>query len=165
MSLKTFHIFFITLSALLSVFLITWGLREYRQSRDLISLLIGGSGLLLLILLIPYGRWFLNKIKRLPALLIAANLWGFSRSAEACSVCYGDPNSLLTKGAKSGVLFLLLVIVGILAAILGIGIAWARRALRISVLDTSGIGDRGPLGKTISDTALRISEKPFQEFL
>lgn len=33
----------------------------------------------------------------------------------ACSVCYGDPSSLLSKGALAGVLFMIGVVVFVLA--------------------------------------------------
>ncbi len=49
----------------------------------------------------------------------------------ACSVCYGDPASPLTEGAKAGVLFLGAVIVGLLAAIAGVIVFWARRARKL----------------------------------
>ena len=49
----------------------------------------------------------------------------------ACPVCWGDPNSDLVVGAKAGVLFLLVVIVGVLFAIAMIARSWARRAREI----------------------------------
>ena len=48
--------------------------------------------------------------------------------ALACPVCWGDPNSELVIGAKAGVLFLLVIIVGVLFAIAMIARTWARRA-------------------------------------
>lgn len=46
----------------------------------------------------------------------------------ACSVCGGDPSSLLTKGAWAGVWFLGGVIVAVLVAIAAIARSWSRRA-------------------------------------
>ncbi len=46
----------------------------------------------------------------------------------ACSVCFGDPNSLTSKGISLAVLFLLGVVGFVLAAILFIAISWHRRA-------------------------------------
>jgi hypothetical protein len=40
------------------------------------------------------------------AILITLLLFG-ARSAEACAVCFGDPNAQMTKGAEQGVWFLL----------------------------------------------------------
>ena len=46
----------------------------------------------------------------------------------ACSVCFGDPHSLLSKGAMAGVIFLLGVILSILGGILATAMVWAHRA-------------------------------------
>lgn len=50
----------------------------------------------------------------------------------ACAVCFGDPDSSLTKGTIAGVLFLLGVIVTVLGGILITGIVWTIRARKIS---------------------------------
>ncbi len=47
---------------------------------------------------------------------------------DACSVCFGDPNSLMSKGTKAGVLFLLGVLVFVLGAIAATAISWARKS-------------------------------------
>ena len=46
----------------------------------------------------------------------------------ACPVCFGDPSSPLTQSAKWGVLFLLVVVVCVLAAIASVAVVWSRRA-------------------------------------
>jgi hypothetical protein len=46
----------------------------------------------------------------------------------ACPVCWGDASSPLVDGAKAGVAFLLVVIVGLLVSIALIARSWARRA-------------------------------------
>ena len=38
-------------------------------------------------------------------------------ASNACSVCYGDPNSGMSKGLTAGISVLLVVVVGVLAAI------------------------------------------------
>ena len=45
-----------------------------------------------------------------------------------CSVCFGNPNSPLTKGTIAGVLLLLGVVLVVLTGIAATGIVWARRA-------------------------------------
>ena len=45
-----------------------------------------------------------------------------------CSVCFGNPNSPLTKGTIAGVLLLLGVVLVVLTGIAVTGIVWARRA-------------------------------------
>lgn len=46
----------------------------------------------------------------------------------ACAVCFGDPNSPMSRGALAGVWFLLGVVVLVLSSIVGMIIFWARRA-------------------------------------
>ena len=45
----------------------------------------------------------------------------------SCPVCFGDPSSPMTQSAKWGVLFLLVVVVCVLAAIASVAAVWARR--------------------------------------
>ena len=49
----------------------------------------------------------------------------------ACSVCFGDPNSALTKGALAGVFLLMGVVVFVLSGIAATAFAWARKAKRL----------------------------------
>ncbi len=49
----------------------------------------------------------------------------------ACSVCFGDPASPLSKGVAAGVAFLILVISGVLAAIALTAYRWSRRARQL----------------------------------
>ena len=63
MSLKTFHIFFIVASILLSVALGVWAVDDFGRSASLVHLALGlgsfmGSGVLAW-----YGVWFLRKLK------------------------------------------------------------------------------------------------------
>ena len=46
----------------------------------------------------------------------------------ACAVCYGDPNSAMSQGAKAGVLVLLGAIGVVLTGIASLLIFWMRRA-------------------------------------
>jgi len=58
---------------------------------------------------------------------------GLSTTAvEACSVCYGDPKSELTRGALAGVAVLGGVIVSVLCGVAGISVCWMVRARRLS---------------------------------
>ena len=49
----------------------------------------------------------------------------------ACLVCFGSPNSLMSKGVIAGVLFLSAVILSVLVGIAVTGFVWARRARRM----------------------------------
>lgn len=51
-----------------------------------------------------------------------------SRSALACAVCFGSPDSSLTQGAKAGILILLGVVAAVLTGIVAVALFWARRA-------------------------------------
>jgi hypothetical protein len=49
----------------------------------------------------------------------------------ACSVCYGDPNSAMTKGAQAGVLVLLGVVAVVLTGLGSVLLFWVRRAAHL----------------------------------
>ncbi len=49
----------------------------------------------------------------------------------ACSVCFGDPNSQMTKGAMLGVFFLLGLVIFVLGAIASVAVTWSRRARKL----------------------------------
>ena len=63
MSLKAFHIVFVTLSTILAAGFGIWAIRDYQSHGDLGSLSIGVASLLGAVALIVYGRWFLQKLK------------------------------------------------------------------------------------------------------
>jgi len=50
-----------------------------------------------------------------------------SPNAYACMVCFGDPDSKMTKGVVWGVYFLVAVIAAVLVTIAVIGQRWAKR--------------------------------------
>ncbi len=54
----------------------------------------------------------------------------------ACSVCFGDPSSPLSKGILAGVWLLLAVVIGVLGAIAAVAVTWTRRARRLAETDT-----------------------------
>ncbi len=130
MSLKAFHIFFISISTLLGVVLIVWGFGEYLRQRSVTGLSTGITGLVIFILLVPYLKWFQQKMRRILPILLFAIVSVFSNASPlwGCPVCYGDPSSPLTRSVKGGILFLAVVIIGLLAAILGIALSWAKKA-------------------------------------
>jgi hypothetical protein len=67
MSLKGFHIVFLIVSVLFSFGLALWGVMDFRRSDSAQSLAIGITGLVMAALLIPYGVWFLRKLKNVSA--------------------------------------------------------------------------------------------------
>ncbi len=52
-------------------------------------------------------------------------------SASACAVCFGDPNSQMTKGAIAGVLLLLGVVGSVLGGIVAVSFTWIARARQL----------------------------------
>ncbi|HKY62011.1 MAG TPA: hypothetical protein VJR29_01195 [bacterium] len=132
MSLRGFHLFFIAVSGLLSVFMIVWGIYDFKATGDLMGIglaLLGAAGA---VLLTVYFRWFLKKYPKLTPMLVSLFAAGLVLSqgpwAEACGVCYKDPNNPLTKGAIMGVIVLGAIISALLAGIAYIGYSWHRRA-------------------------------------
>lgn len=55
--------------------------------------------------------------------------------AEACTFCFGNPNSHSTKGVKIAVLFLLGVVIFVLGAVACVIMTWVGRARRLSAQD------------------------------
>ena len=68
-------------------------------------------------------------IRFLSALLLLSPL-----TAQACAVCFGNKDSLQTKGTMAGVLFLLIVIMSVLA---GFAVTFIRWGLRERALQES----------------------------
>ena len=63
MSLKAFHILFVTVSFLLCVGFGVWAVRQYLADGGFVYLVAGLLSLALCVVLLVYGRWFLNKHK------------------------------------------------------------------------------------------------------
>lgn len=67
-------------------------------------------------------------------LLFAAIGWGVAMlpsTARACSVCFGDPESLMAKGAVAGVATLFGVVAFMLCSIAGVALFWVQRGRRL----------------------------------
>jgi hypothetical protein len=65
------------------------------------------------------------------ALVVAVTLWQ-AGPALACSVCFGDPDSPLTKGALMGVYVLVGVVGFVLLSIAATGVYWIQRSRRLT---------------------------------
>ena len=57
-----------------------------------------------------------------------------ARSALACSVCFGDANSALSRGAQAGMLVLLGVVGAVLVGVASLILFWMRRAANLRAL-------------------------------
>ncbi len=62
MSLKAFHIVFVTVSAVLCVGFGVWAIRNYQAHGDTLSVAAGIGSLAGAVVLVVYGRWFLKKL-------------------------------------------------------------------------------------------------------
>lgn len=63
MSLKAFHIVFVTISTILAIGFGLWAIRNYNHNHEMLSLIFGSFSLIGAVVLVVYGRWFLRKLK------------------------------------------------------------------------------------------------------
>ena len=63
MSLKTFHLVFVTVCTILAIGFGIWAIRNYQSQGDIESLIAGVASLAGAIILLVYGKWFLKKLK------------------------------------------------------------------------------------------------------
>ncbi len=77
----------------------------------------------------------------------------YAGGASACSVCFGDPDSPMVKGAAAGILVLGGVVYMLLAGFLGTTIFWIVRARRLSALEN-------PVIASVEEESSNPSEGP-----
>lgn len=63
MSLKAFHIAFVSIATLFAFWFGLWALRDYRGGGETGSLVVAVSCWVGCVVLVWYGRWFLRKLK------------------------------------------------------------------------------------------------------
>ncbi len=63
MSLKAFHIVFMTASILIALVFGAWATQQYRQSGGLLMLATAAGSLAAAAAMFVYARWFLRKLK------------------------------------------------------------------------------------------------------
>lgn len=79
-----------------------------------------------------FVMWGKISMDRCSLAVLAATLIGLAPSvAQACAVCFGDPDSPLTKGAAAGILVLGGFIAFVLLGVLGTGVFWIQRGRRL----------------------------------
>ena len=66
MSLRIFHIIFIVVTVILSLFVALWGIREFAQSQSTRGLALGLLFLVTAVALMIYGKKAFTKLKELP---------------------------------------------------------------------------------------------------
>lgn len=66
MSLRAFHIIFIIVTVVLSLYVALWGIREFAQERSSMGLGVGLVFLVAAVGLMIYGKKAFTKLKELP---------------------------------------------------------------------------------------------------
>jgi membrane associated rhomboid family serine protease len=66
MSLRAFHIVFISVSVALTLYVAVWGVREFMASRSSLGITMAVVGLVGGVSLIWYGKRVFHKLKELP---------------------------------------------------------------------------------------------------
>ncbi|MGH9380157.1 MAG: hypothetical protein ACRD2Z_06045 [Thermoanaerobaculia bacterium] len=134
MSLKVFHIVFITCSGLLALGTAAWALATpdgWEQG------LLAAGALAVLVALVPYAVWFRRKMRRIedPRSRFTVLVWlaaaGLApETARACSVCWGgDSGSPWIDASVALFAFMLLLTYGVLGGGI-LGFVMARRRAR-----------------------------------
>lgn len=127
MSLKTFHVFFIVASFLLSAYFGGWSYREYNYEADSMMLFMAIGSFAIATSLLVYLIWILKRLRNFSFLsLVFLSL--YSNFADACGVCIGNPNSPLTLAVNEGVWALLFIIGGVLIAFGSLFLYWRARS-------------------------------------
>ena len=136
MSLKAFHIFFITLSMLMCLGVAGWNGSAWMAGGSAVHLAESLGWVTAAIALTIYGLRFLRKYKHLGylALLIAL----VADEAAACSVCFGDPSSPMTKSMVAGIWVMLGCIGTLLAAFAGMFLYWMYRSHHLHLYREEG---------------------------
>ena len=116
MSLKTFHLIFIIASILLGLGVGGWGIHQYQLKGDVELLILGIIFLVMGIGLILYGKRMLKKTKDIGYLCLAG-IFMLEQNTFACASCFGESDSSMAEGMNAGVLTLLIIVGGTLAAI------------------------------------------------
>jgi hypothetical protein len=137
MSLKIFHIFFILVSLVVTGSFGLWCFLTEDGASLAGAKWMGTISLIVTAALAIY-------VMKIPSLAICI-LVGVPRIAEACSVCFGDPDSPHTQGMNNAILFLLAVTAGVLAAFAGFFIYLWRRS---RVVGAAACVDATFLGRT-----------------
>ena len=147
MSLKAFHIVFVTASSLLSFVFAGWALHAHTATAKTSFLVVGLLSAAFGVLLIVYGFWFWRKIRTreeelrrrrklmrpVPLLLFAA-VWTLGApDAAACTVCYGEADGPMIDAARMGVFVLFGLVVAMQLSFATFFVCLWRRARRAAI--------------------------------
>ena len=109
MSLRAFHIVFVIVTIVLSLYVALWGIREFSQERNTMALTLAVLFLAMAVGLMIYGKKAFTKLRDLPfvAIVAVAAAMLAAEPAMACAVCYGNPGDPMVKGMNNGIWVLL----------------------------------------------------------
>jgi O-antigen/teichoic acid export membrane protein len=129
MSLKVFHVFFISLATLMCLGVAGWNASAWMAGGSAAHLAQAVGWTLAAIGLSIYGLRFLRKYRNLGylAVLFVATT-AFAGDALACSVCFGNPESQMTKSMVAGIWVMLGCIGVLLAGFAGLFLYWTYRS-------------------------------------
>ena len=102
MSLKAFHVAFITIATLFSAGFGVWSFGQGGAA----YLTLGVFSLAASVALVVYGGWFLRKMRHVGYLSIAALAAFASEPVHACTACFGQSDSPVMRGAEASILFM-----------------------------------------------------------
>jgi hypothetical protein len=117
-SLKFFHVVFVSMSSLLAFSFGGWNLHSWTASAGTASLITAVGSFVAGVGLIAYGFWFWKKITTrdeeerrrrnvIKGLAVMAGVWLLaSQDASACTVCYGEAEGPMVSAARLGVYLL-----------------------------------------------------------
>lgn len=59
--------------------------------------------------------------------------------AFSCAVCFGDPASPLTQGAKAGIIFLAVMVYMVVMTMGGVALFWWSRARKLAAMESAPV--------------------------
>lgn len=144
MSLKAFHIFFISISVLLAVGMGIMTLRTFLETHEMAQLGWCLLSFAAAIVLIIYGLRIRKKLENVGLMLAGFCLIFFPRAAWACSVCMGDPDAPQTHGMNMAILFML----GVVATLLGsFAVFFVHLRTRAKLAASENLNSHGRIGR------------------
>ncbi len=139
MNLKSFHIFFVTVSTLMSFGFGGWCWRYADANQSTGFRVLAAASFVVGVALIFYGFWFWKKIRAWQdnskgpgaAAMIGTALlvWFLGQpAAEACTTCYGEAEGPLIDAARAGVFLLFGLVLAVQAGFIGFFVYLWRRS-------------------------------------
>ena len=130
MSLKQFHILFISLAICLLLGFGVWSFLPAGGGGNGVYLACGILCIMIAIGLIGYE---MNLLKKMKNLAIAIFLLSLSARADACTMCFSTGSSTQAVALKWGVISLFIILLAVLATLAKFFLSVAQRSKELSV--------------------------------